>query len=119
MTADGRQRTVVKQRATPLEHPPLEQLGRAARPAELVAAVAPDVTEDEDRDRDVGDHHPQEDVGGAHRGASTVGMTSGGANGSSPTSSCGGPWASSRSRLSRSVAERPPTSSHTASSTSA
>ena len=29
----------------------------------------------------------------------TLGMTSGGANGSSPTSSCGGPWARSRSRL--------------------
>ena len=37
-----------------------------------------------------------------------LGMTSGGANGSRPTSSCGGPWAISRSRLSRSVAESPP-----------
>ena len=111
MAADRGERAVVKQRASPLEQSPLEQLGGAGGPSELVVAVAPDVAEDEDRDRDVRDHDPQEDVAGAHRRASTVGMTSGGANGSSPTSSCGGPCASNRSRLNRSPADRPPTSS--------
>ena len=96
VAADHGEQADVEERAADLQPARLEQLRRARRPGELVAAVAPDVADDERRDREVGQDDPEERRAAAdgerrHRTASVGGMTSGGANGSRPTSSSGGP----------------------------
>src|SRR5207248_1307803 len=115
--ADGGQGAVVEHRTGPAEDAAVEQLGRAAGPVELVAAVAPPVPDDEHGERDVRNDDPQQELAGAHRLASVVGITSGGANGSRPTSSWGGPLAASLTVRAPSAPEGAPTARQTASST--
>ncbi len=55
----------VEQRAADAQQPPFVELRGAGGPAELVVAVAPDVSEDEHREADVGQHDPQQDAAGA------------------------------------------------------
>src|SRR6185312_1890666 len=119
VTAHGGQRAVVEGGAGPAEHAAVEDLGRAARPGELVAPVAPIVADDEDRERRVRKDDPEQDLARAHRRASVPAVISGGMNGSSPTSSCGGPAAAILTFRARSEADRSPSVRHTASSTSA
>src|SRR5262249_21652187 len=88
---DGREGAVVEHGGTPLEQPPLLQLRGPAGPAELVVPPPPHRPDDEDAQRAVPQRHPQEHLPAAavaHRKASRY---SGGANGSRPTSSAGGP----------------------------
>src|SRR5581483_10615341 len=117
VAAHRRQGSVVKRGARPAEHAPVEQLRRAARPGELVAPVAPPVTDDEHGHRDVGKDDPEQDLAGAHRRASLPGPIPGGAYGSSPTSSLGGPVAASRRARARSAADGSPSVRQTASRT--
>ena len=90
VAADGGQSAVVKDDAPPLQLSALEQLGGTGCPAVLVGAVAPDVADDEHGDGDVRQGHPDQEMRRAHTRTS-VGMTSGGAKGSSPTCSSGRP----------------------------
>ena len=97
--------------------PALEELGGARGPAELVVAVAPDVPDHEHGHGGVGQDDPQQQVDAAHRrppgiapaqaaGARRTGsgITSGGAKGSRPTDSPGGPSRARRRSSSRSSA---------------
>ena len=61
----------VEQRAAPAQQAALVHLRRAGGPAELVVAVAPHVAQHEDRQAQVGDDHPENDVdrAGGHRRA--------------------------------------------------
>src|SRR5665647_1832990 len=87
VTADGGERRIVEDRPAPLEHPTFLQLGGPAGPAELVVPPPPDVPDDEDAQREIGQRDPPEDVRGAHARTAFPPMYSGGANGSRPTSS--------------------------------
>ena len=104
MAADHREQAEVEQEHRRPQPAALEELGRARRPAELVVAVAPDVADHEHRHRDVGQDDPQQQVDRGSSGASRQragagagprrtgsGITSGGAKGSRPTASPGGP----------------------------
>ena len=95
VAADRGERAVVERRAGPAEDLVLEQLRRAAGPAELVGAVAPPRADDERRDRGVRQDDPEQDLAGAHARA-PVGIASGGPYGSRPTASSGGPSRASR-----------------------
>jgi hypothetical protein len=64
--ADGREGAVVEGRPGPAEDLLLEELRGAARPAELVGAVAPPGPDGERRDGGVGQDDPEEDRAGAH-----------------------------------------------------
>jgi len=63
--ADRGERAVVKGGTCPAQHAAVEQLGGAARPGELVGAVASPVADDERRDRHVGQDDPEQDRAGA------------------------------------------------------
>ena len=109
MAADRGEHAEVEDRAGVLEHPALEQLGRARAPAVLVAAVAPRSARRRTRraprrgaPRRAGPRPGSRSmppvpptIGRADAGV-VRGITSGGANGSSPTSSVGGPSAARR-----------------------
>ena len=107
VAGDRGQDAEVEERARPAQHPALEQLRRARAPAVLVAPVAPPEADDEDRQRRVGQDDVEQRLAAGH-GASlppiigraapgpSSGITSGGAKGSSPTSSLGGPSAARR-----------------------
>src|SRR4051794_459134 len=112
MAEHDEQDAEVEQRRTQPQQPVLVELAGARRPAELVVAVAPDVPAGEDRNRDVRDDDPQQRV---HLRAP---MYSGGANGSSPTSSAGGPDRASSSARSMSCTAGSGRTARIASSTS-
>src|SRR6185437_2880180 len=119
---DGREGAVVEDGGAPFEQAPFLQLGGAAGPAELVVAPAPDVADDEDAERQVRQGHPYENLPGAaasHRGVSIPVRYPGGANGSRPTSSAGGPCSQDRRTRAWSLRRRPGSCAQTASMTSA
>ena len=96
VACDGSESPVVKDRAAPLEPALFLKLGRAAGPTELVVAVAPDVADHEGGERQVREDHPPEQLepaDTAQRRVTPRWMISGGAKGSRPTRSEGGPWA--------------------------
>src|SRR6185503_10336589 len=98
VTADDAEHPEMEREAADEEQTPLEELRRARRPGVAVAAVAPYVPDDEARQRDVRQQHPEERVEAAHPPTSA---SSGAPKGSSPTSSAGGP-SSARRRASSS-----------------
>jgi nitrate reductase delta subunit len=77
VAADRGECGVVEERRPPLQRPLLLQLGGPGRPAELVVAPAPDVADDEDRQRGVGQHDPDQDLPGGRvtHGNSSLGKT--------------------------------------------
>ncbi len=107
VTADRGEDAEVEDRARVFQRPALEELSRPRPPAVLVGPVAPPGPDDEDRHRRVREDPVEEQRALAHDGTSrpptsgipapgsSTGITSGGANGSSPTSSAGGPEAAS------------------------
>ena len=104
----------VEQRRADPQQPGLVQLGGAGGPAELVVAVAPDGAADQDRQRDVGEHAPQQHL---HRVALSTNGSSRGSYGSRPTASRGGPERAIASAACRSAGEAPGSVSQTACST--
>ena len=84
----------------PIRQPRLVQLGRPGGPAELVVAVSPDTTRNQNGDGDVRQHAPEQ---GAHVDTPLVGAR---AYGSSPTVSVGGPAWASRCAAARSWGRR-------------
>src|SRR5690606_41424577 len=119
---DGGERAVVEQRPAPAQQPPLLRLRGPAGPAELVVPPPPHVPDHEDGQRQVRQDDPPQQVAGAHRGHGRVPPDvrySGGANGSRPTRSCGGPPADTRRISARSRTPRPGSRSHTASTSAA
>src|SRR6185437_14220046 len=116
---DGAEGAVVEDRGAPLEQAAFLELCGAAGPAELVVAPPPDMADDEDAQGEVGQRYPHEDLpraGIAHREASRY---SGGANGSRPTSSAGGPDSQRRRTSAWSGRRSAGSSAQTASTTSA
>src|SRR5213075_1400951 len=97
-------------RTAPAQKPVLVQLGRPGGPAELVVAVAPEVSDHEHRQAHVGKDHPQDlvhrrapgndGIGSGCGARSRAGSKAGVAYGVSPTSFCGGPSAARRSMAS-------------------
>ena len=103
---EDREQPEVEEQDRRPQPPALQDLGRARGPAELVVPIAPHVPDDEDRHRHVGKDDPEEELDRPHRPppggpqgeVARTGscMTSGGAKGSSPTVSPGGPSRASR-----------------------
>src|SRR5579875_125154 len=122
MPHDGGKGAVVEDRTAPLEEAAFLQLRRSARPAELVVPPTPDMADHENAECQVGEADPEKDLPSARvchseppysrvttgageerlPGAGVKPRYSGGANGSTPTSSCGGPSRRSRSTRTRS-----------------
>src|SRR5215470_16896069 len=102
----------MKERGSQTQQSILVQLAGTGGPTELVIVVAPYMTADEDRNRQVWNDDPQQ---GVHRRPP---MYSGGAKGSSPTSSAGGPLRARSSARSRSAGAGSGSTHRTRSSTS-
>jgi hypothetical protein len=82
VSTDDAEDPEVEREAAHEEQPALEELRRPGGPREAVAAVAPHVADDEARQRDVRQEHPEERVDAIHAPTSA---SSGAPNGSSPT----------------------------------